>query len=167
MDRRYYRVHFRLDEVDAFLIWFSSDVDGVVVEGDGLVPTFRIEAEMDAFAERRGITFVSEPASEFDFDAVEHWLSKPGDSTIDCNLLLGAWNLFDDVASSMGDEAFVRKSREAPGVYEKMFWGNNLPSVTPTGEHFVPVWSDGEVAEIRRILSEGMTLFRNAVRLIM
>jgi hypothetical protein len=48
--------------------------------------------------------------------------------------------------------------------YDKLFWGNNLPVVTPPGEFYVPAWSDEELAELHRILSDGMRLIRVAVR---
>ena len=164
MDRKHYRVRYRLDGVDSFLIWYSNDWDGVIVEGDGSVPSFRARSALSAYAERWGLAFEAEETSEFDLDAIEHWLSRPEDSPIDCCLFLNAWNLFDDVASSTGGGSFERTSRGASGVYDKLFWGNNLPAVTPPGEHYAPVWADGEVAELHRILGDGMALFRNAVR---
>ena len=120
--------------------------------------------DLGVYAERRGLAFEAEEPSEYDFDAVERWLSRPEDSPIDCRLLLNDWNLFDDVASSTGGEALERTSRGVAFVYDKLFWGNNNPAVTPSAERYVPVWSGEEVAELYRILSDGMALFRNALR---
>ena len=41
-------------------------------------------------------------------------------------------------------------------AYEKLFYGNNLPAVTPDGASFHPLLSDGERAALRALL-------RNAV----
>jgi hypothetical protein len=153
MDREHYQVRYWLDGVDSFLIWYSNDSDGVVVEGDGSVPSFRARSALSAYAERWGLAFEAEEPSEFDLDAIEHWLSKPEDSQINFRLFLNAWNLFDVVAFSTGDGSFGRTSREASGVYDKLFLGNNNPAVTPSGEDYVPVWAEVEVAELHRILS--------------
>jgi hypothetical protein len=164
MDRKHYQVRYWLDGLDSFLIWYSNDSVGVVVGSDHLITTFHARSDLCAYAERLGLTFEAAEPSEFDFDMVERWLSRPNNSPIDCCLLLNAWNLFDDIASCTSGGEFQRTSREASGVYDKLFWGNNLPAVTPPGEHYVPVWADGEVAELHRILSDGMKLFRNAVK---
>ena len=91
-------------------------------------------------------------------------LFLPDSLPIDCSLFLNVWNLFDDVASSTGVGAFERNSREALVVYDKLFWGNNIRAVTPPGEHYVPAWTEGEIAELHRILGDGMALVRNAIR---
>jgi hypothetical protein len=163
MPRKHYELHYRLDGVDSYLIWFSNDPDGVVVEGDGLIPSFISEFDLCAYAERRGLALVSEEPSEFDLDSVEHWLSRPDRAAINCHHFLDAWNLFDDIASSIGNAVFERSSRSAGDVYDKLFWGNNLPAVTPPGKRYVPAWSDRELAELHRILSDGMKMIRDAL----
>jgi hypothetical protein len=166
MARKHYQVRFRLDGVDSYLIWFSNDSDGVVVELDGSVPTFRARSDLCAYAGRRGLALEAEEPSEFDLDAVERWLTRSDPGAIECGLFLDAWNLFGDIASSKGCAAFEGASRSAVVVYDKLFWGNNLPTVTPPGEHFVPAWSDAEVAELHRILSNGMALVRDLGRVM-
>ena len=166
MDLKYYQVRYRLDGVNSFLIWYSNDSSGVVVAGGGSVPSFRTQLDLGVYAERRGLAFEAEEPSEYDFDAVELWLSRPEDSSIDCRLFLNVWNLIDDMATSTGGEAFERTSRGAACVYDKLFWGNNIPAVTPPAECYVPVWSGEEVAKLHRILGDGMALVRNAVRAI-
>jgi hypothetical protein len=166
MARKHYQVRYRLDGAESYLIWFSDESDGVVVELDGSVPTFRTQPDLWTYAERRGLALEAEEPSEFDLDAVERWLSRPDRGAIECAHFLDAWNLFGDIASSKGCAAFETASRSAGVVYDKLFWGNNLPAVTPPGEHYVPAWSDAEVAELHRILSDGMALVRELGRVI-
>jgi hypothetical protein len=166
MARMHYQVRCRLDGADSYLIWFSNDSDGVVVEADGSVPAFRTRTDLSGYAARQGLAFEDEEPGEFDLDAVERCLRRPDPEAIDCSLFLNCWNLFDDIASSLGCAAFQQSSRAAGVVYDKLFWGNNLPAVTPPGERFIPIWSEDQVAEIRRILSDGMALTRESVRVI-
>jgi hypothetical protein len=162
---KYYQLRCRLDGMDLYLIWSSNDdSDGVIVEGDGSVAAFGSRADLRAYAERLGLALEPDESGEFDFDSVESWLGNPVRGAIDCELFLNAWNLIDDVASSTGHLDFGWFSRGAGEVYDMLFWGNNLPVVTPPGEQFVPAWSQGQVAELERILSDGMRLFRDAVR---
>ena len=160
MMRKHYRVRYRLDGLDRYLIWFSDDSDGVVLETGRSVASFRTRSDLDSFAESRGLAFEPGEPAEFDLDSVEAWLREPDGSTVDCDVFLNAWNLFGDIASSRGDASLERSSLSAGRVYGKLFWGCNVPAVTPDGEQYVPSWSDREVAELRRNLSGGIRLMR-------
>jgi hypothetical protein len=39
----------------------------------------------------------------------------------------------------------------AQTIYEKVFYANNLPTITPSGEHYEPEWSGWELEEMSRI----------------
>ena len=167
MAHKHFKVRYRLDGVDRYLIWFSNDSDGVVVQDDGSMVSFRSQSDLDSYAKFRGLKLEPDEPSEFDFDSVERWLSRLDRGSIDCDLFLNAWNLFGDIASSNGNAAFQQSSRAAGRVYDKLFWGNNLPAVTPAGELYVPVWSERDVDELHRILSQGMSSIRNAVSMML
>jgi hypothetical protein len=47
-----------------------------------------------------------------------------------------------------------------PKIYHKLFWGNNLPPVTPEGCHFNPEWSRDELAALAGVLSAGLEMFQ-------
>jgi hypothetical protein len=61
-----------------------------------------------------------------------HWLDDPQADTVDCVLFLLGWNLFWDVATVLG-----RPLRDldpvANKIHDKLFFGNNLPAMTPEG----------------------------------
>jgi hypothetical protein len=78
-------------------------------------------------------------------------------------LLLDAWNLFGDVARSVGVPLDDR-SAERHTLYDKLFAANNLPAVTPPGERYEPRWSESELAGLREVLAEGIQVFRAALR---
>lgn len=165
MDRNFYILDYRLDGMVSHLIWLSNDTDGVVLDGDGKIPAFRELPELRGFAAHLGLTLQAhEPGSKpVDLDEVKRWLEAPK-AGITCEVFLGSWNLFDDVARSVRDSEFMRLSKEASGVYDKLFWGSNLPAVTPPGEHFEPVWSNQEEATLRQVLVRGMTVLRRHLR---
>ena len=78
---------------------------------------------------------------------------------------MAAWNLFSDVAHSMPDKGSAFEHLDSqPTIYDKLFWGNNLPSMTPEGMHYSPEWSAAEVASLAEILSAGLDLFESCIR---
>ena len=88
------------------------------------------------------------------------WCLAPDAAGIDCSSFVDAWNFFDDLAglSDGADTPYIRLSRTRGACYDKLFWGCNLPAVTPAGERFEPVWHAAEVAEIREVLAVGLDL---------
>ena len=46
-------------------------------------------------------------------------------------------------------------------VYDKLFFGNNLPAMTPPGEHYDPTWSDAEIRILCSVIAAGLHLFRS------
>jgi hypothetical protein len=164
MKRKYFVVDCRLDGVASYLIWYNNDVDGLAVRSDGSISLFREPSTLSSYAAQHGLEFEDEVPSVIDLDAIARWLGDPRPDAIDCELFLNAWNLFDDVASSVGCSSFRRDSRRASLPYGKLFWGINIPVMTPSGEHYEPVWSDEEVETIQKILGDGIRLVRLAVR---
>jgi hypothetical protein len=162
MSKTYYRLLYRLDGTDQLLLWFSDEEDGVFTEAPGRVLSFATEARLLSFTDRHGLPVAEEGPILHDLDAVQRWTTDPRAETLDCRDALAAWNLFMDVASSLPVEgaAFVRADSELNLIYEKVFWGNNLPAVTPEGERYEPLWTEDEVSHLAGLLSRGFELFR-------
>jgi len=59
------------------------------------------------------------------------------------------------------DDTFEQLDSRFSEVYEKLFWGNNLPAVTPKGFHFDPEWSPDEIAGLATVLRAGLKLFKS------
>ena len=52
---------------------------------------------------------------------------------------------------------------EAQVIYDKLFWGCNLPSMTPPGMHYEPTWSPEEITTVVEVLHSGLRLLRDAI----
>jgi hypothetical protein len=162
MTQTYYRLWYRLDDADSYLIWFSNDVDGVVTQADGTVPSFHNQDALCTYAIARQIMLDEMEPLLHDLDVVAQWLRRSFSAEVDCDAFLTAWNLFADLAISVNGD-FDRERKRTQHVYEKLFWGNNLPAVTPPGKHYTPLWSDDEVLLMREVLTNGLQLFRKHV----
>jgi hypothetical protein len=155
-----------LDGIRRFLLWRDGgdSPDEVLVQEDETIPLF------DTVAKAREEAPPSDPFSDdvnevpLDLDAARAWCNSPRGETLDCNLLLGTWNLFADVEAIRKHPSFRAMDAAADGPYDKLFLGCNLPAITPEGETYSPVWSDEEVAQIRRVLTVGFDLFLGRVR---
>lgn len=71
-----------------------------------------------------------------------------------CQLLLDGWNTLEDMARSIQislDEQQDDYEREVlRNVYDKLFYGNNLPAVTPSNRNYSPLLSSNERKVMRR-----------------
>jgi hypothetical protein len=162
MSRTYFRLWYRLDGADGYLIWFSNEEDGVVVEADGSAPAFGDLVALHAYADSQHLDVCIEEPILHDLDSVAVWLARPVHA-IDCDAFLSAWNLFADLAASTG-AGFEPDYDRTRHIYHKLFLGNNLPIVTPPGERYVPCWSAAERRILHEVLGAGLALFRARVR---
>ena len=162
MNRQYFNLWYRLDCKDAHLIWFTDEKDGVFVSLEGRVPSFENTEDLLRYAESRGLSVDVEAAILLDLDTLAEWLKQENVESVDCVSVLNAWNLFDDVSRSLGG-AFDADRKLTKKIYDKVFWGNNLPSVTPEGESYHPAWTKRELKIMRELLSSGLSFFRSSV----
>ena len=153
---------YRLDDDDGYLIWYSDEKDGVVVDSGGKVPSFRHAGGLLEYAAAHGLPVAGGDMILHDLDALAGWLQKQELRPADCESLLTAWNLFADVSRSTGG-SFDTDPELTGKIYEKLFWGNNLPGVTPEGKSYRPIWTRRELKLMREVLGFGLSLFRESV----
>jgi hypothetical protein len=121
----------------------------------GSILTFADQDAARRYAHSNLLDLEVEPPIWYDFDAIARWCGTPDVTAIDCDKFLGAWNLLADLG--VGPNSIFRGAdRRATPIYDKLFFGNNLPSVTPPDQSYVPAWSDEEVVELTRLFSLGL-----------
>lgn len=166
MQRDYYLYLYTRNANNRYLICFGDPDGGVLVNAELQVLTLdSIEYLNSIFPLHvQGQRLIETPVFH-DLDAVESKCTSHGPIEIDCALYLTAWNLFSDVARSVGEEGakYLQSDRLLEDHYGKLFFGNNLPTMTPQGEHFTPTWSIEERESIRRHLLLGLNLFDKSI----
>ena len=163
MDREYYILWYRLDGIDSYLIWYSDERDGVFVDASGVIPSFRDVDRLLSYAEKRGISVNSEKPILHNLDVLEEWLRAKDAEKIECNSFNSAWNLFADISRSING-SFDRSQKLTQKIYNKLFWGCNLPSVTPEGEQYHPAWTRRGLEIMHDVLGSGLRMFQSSVR---
>jgi hypothetical protein len=162
---KYFPLLYRLNGEDSYLIWISNENDAVVVDATGSVLTFNDTGAVQAFAGLEHYHLEDEEPALHDLDWVVGWI-KETEKPVNCIEALAAWNLFSDISRSIqrAPSAFEALNSQFPGIYEKLFWGNNLPSMTPEGKHYEPGWSPDELAALTEVLTAGLEMFESATR---
>lgn len=171
-EREYYIAAYRLDYQARYLIWYRTlnsigDQDGVILDSAHRIITFASVTDIRAFAAGKSIDIADEEPSIHNFDCVVRWLSLNGKRTrrlrasgVNCHEFLSCWNLLDDIKRSLTNITATWLPRKELHVYMRLFWGSNLPAVTPPGEHFTPYWLDWETRLMRRVFRERIALLR-------
>ena len=154
-------VEIRLDGRASYLLWVSGeDQDAVLADGDVAV-AFPEPALALRYAAEQSLPVRSEVPTAFDLDEVAAWLRT--DDVPDPVVVLNAWNIFWDVATGTG-RPLGHRSRDQDRVYDKLFWANNLPAVTPEGMTYTPEWTEDELQSLRKVVEDGISLVRSALR---
>jgi|WetSurMetagenome_2_1015567.scaffolds.fasta_scaffold196556_2 hypothetical protein len=162
--RNYYICQFRLNQKDHFIIWFSDEQDGLLLDHNGKFLAWDTLSLAKAYAKKSGISICPEPVDVYDFDAISSWCSEPRISLIHCVHFLNVWNMFSDAASSIGENSiFAAVHKNLKSIYDKLFWGNNLPSLTPEGMSYEPEWSEIEADAIARLFRAGLNDLQRAL----
>jgi hypothetical protein len=165
----YFVFPYRISSEDGYLVWVSDDKDSkkdhFVIDENGNIPSFSSLSDLKHFAAHRSLALSASEPHVLDLDAVIGWLSK-GAEMPDCNELLNAWNAFSDISASCQDNetVFAESNFSNKPIYEKLFWGSNLPAVTPAGERYDPVWSAGEIEALTSIFTAVLDLFTSSTR---
>jgi len=145
-----------------FLLWVSDDwALNRVLASVGQVAWFTDEdsARQYALTQHLALAQKEEPRLH-DLDRAARWLQA--DDEADGRLLLAIWNLAGDVARSVG-EAFEDRGGALDDVYDKLFLGSNLPSMTPPGEPYQPDWTEEELSLLRGRIETAVDLIRSHV----
>lgn len=156
----YYLLPFLLDRAAGVLIWYNNDRDGILVDTHQSLLAFRTPTAADAYAQQHTLLIQPSETTPHDFDAVTYWIAQdPCSPRIACQPFLAMWNLLTDAATSIG-VSFEQQDALTKQIYDKLFWGTNLPAVTPSGQSYTPLWTEAELLRLRDTFQRGMTMFR-------
>ncbi|MCP4697027.1 MAG: hypothetical protein GY862_09275 [Gammaproteobacteria bacterium] len=76
-----------------------------------------------------------------------------------CSILLEGWNFMEDLDKTFGCTLKALKTPILNEMYEKLYYGNNLPSVTPKGKTYNPIWKYEEIKDFKKEMKLAWDLF--------
>jgi hypothetical protein len=162
MSETWYPLALKVGGRTLFLLWVSDDwALNRVLACAGRVVSFSDEESAREYALAENLTLApKEELRLHDLDSAVSWLEA--DTEPDCRLLLAIWNLAGDVARSV-NEPFEDRGEVLDDVYNKLFFGNNLPSMTPAGEQYHPEWTEEELRLLRATIQIAVDLIHSRV----
>jgi hypothetical protein len=167
----HYAFYYRLDATVAILIWHTDDVGSSPDRFETLDPYF-----VDCFPDRITLlrfaetnimgTIVDDDPVVVDLDAALEWAMNPVSTTEHCRNALGVWNLFIDLCATLPDKLGTLKTDidNALEIEQKLFYGSNLPSITPEGEYYKPHWETEDKTILRLVFANGTEALRQSVK---
>ena len=158
-DNMLYPVQIALSGRTFFALWYRSDTDGFLLRTPGKLRTFPERHTAEVFCREQGYT----PSSEESLfsDTV---LAELQSGVVDCQAVLNWWNLLSDLAHTVG-QPFPGDCTHGPtqDLYNKLFYGCNLPALRQDGPLFTPTGNAEERKTMQQVLEAGFSLLRNAL----
>lgn len=154
-----YLVKFQFSKKECYALWYTDDVDGFLLDDNGKIRSFASEEETRLFANREGY-YLDDEIALISSDT----LLSFGREEIDCNVILTYWNIFSDLARSVNCKFLGDNSDgDVEGIYQKLFYGCNLPAIRKDRETFVPEWNESERKRLAEILANGFRILSDAI----
>ncbi|CAN5325096.1 hypothetical protein BH09BAC1_BH09BAC1_27990 [soil metagenome] len=166
----YYIVQIKLDRINYFLLW-GEDEDGIdkFLMDHGKVLHFHNLDNLLLHVKKETIELAVDDGEApnvtdvFDLDKINFWVKHPR-KHIDTNMFNQAWNYAGDLNATIPfDFRKHYKNKVTLKIYDKLFWGLNLPVVTPAGRYYVPLWKHKEVMLLRNVMRDVIEGFRKAL----
>ncbi len=156
------------DDSNYYMIWLQNDDgnDYIFTQNRKII---RFYNEKDAQLKINELGFVYMETVEYDFERLWYWIETgsssqiylPFSEQIDCEFLLNFWNIFSDIAFSVGDD-FEVKSDFSNKIYNKLFYGLNLPAITPEDSEYIPIFDENEIEYLRELMKCGINLLEKS-----
>lgn len=147
--------------MSCYLLYVADEVDSVLT-ADGKLLLFLRLTTLTSYAARLGLTISRVDEQVIDFDKLISWCQQ---TETPCDRVLTAWNLFTDISHSIGQPIpSDQRNRLTDRIYDKLFYGSNLPAVTPEGHCYIPIWLARERTQLVTIMRAGLAMLKaNAV----
>jgi len=129
------------------------------------IPIFSKLKYLKQYAKKHNIKIVNKfKPIPHDLDIVFKWVHT-NKKSLACDEILTAWNFFIDLANTFSFnndnlQAYRKRAPKAYKVYEKIFIGTNLPSVTKNNPPYHPKFNKKELKLIRSVLTYGFKKFK-------
>jgi len=169
MKIEFYPLYYKLNQKNRYLLWemgTDSEDTFYIDKKYRKTPVFSTLKSLRKYAKKRGIKVIkdSKPLVH-NLDSVAFWMKHKAKSDIECDDILTAWNFFIGLANTFKLnnnelQAYRKKSPKAYKVYEKVFTGSNLPSISQNNPPYHPTFNKKELKLIKRVLTYGFKKFK-------
>jgi len=161
MSKEFYIQSYKYKDEIKYLLWYTNDKNGIIT-AENKILSFSSISQIEDYKKINSIDTETYEI-KIDFDNIASWINGKS-STFDIKNILEIWNLFTDISESIDlDFKGDHKSHLTNKIYDKIFYGNNLPSVTPEGKSYSPIWNKFEIKRIKEIFLNGFEMFNKNI----
>lgn len=135
-----------------FYLWESNDdADCFLVENEHVVCFLR-EEDIQQFMEEKSLS-VEDEGTTIEVPAKQELCKLQKDrAELFCSVMLNLWNLAMDIKNSYGPRDSLLDGHKR--LYDKLFYGNNLESLTPAGCKYIPEFTVLEKRQLQAVINE-------------
>ncbi len=153
---RYYICKFILDKMIYYCLW-HSDTDDFFKINEDIVYCNSVE-DIKKIIKNENL-IVGEEIAEYDCEKIEKFSKN---NILSPNEILNFWNILMDLSKSLKVNFIGNdRTKKIDKIYAKLFYGCNLPAITPENEEYIPVWTKKEIRKIKEIIENGLFILRN------
>jgi len=163
---KYYTLWYRLNYQSHYAIWCSDNDGGnYLVSKEDIILYFLSKTELKTYAKTNNIKIEKEIPILHNLDKVRIWLHNIK-SEINCSNFLAAWNLFDDITSSVTVSKKMDKliNHSYYEIYNKLYSGSNIMVSRKSNRRYYPEWDVSEKQIIKKIMQGGFKLVKGKLR---
>lgn len=162
MEKEYYILWYRLQNRDAYLIWYSDETDGVLTDSSDKIISFDTKEQLLEYALKVKIDIKSEILELHNIDLVSEWIKANDPEKINFTEFNNIWNLWTDIANSING-SFYQDSFAIDKIYDKLFWSCDLPTASAEDNRYFPEWTEDELATMKELFSNGINMFQQSL----
>lgn len=135
-----------------FYLWQSNDdADCFLVENEHIACFLR-EEDLRQFMEEKNLS-VEDEGTVIEIPAKQKLCKLQKDRVeLFCSEMLNLWNLAMDIRNSYGPKDSLLDGHKR--LHDKLFYGNNLESLTPAGCKYVPEFTVLERRQLQAVMDE-------------
>lgn len=150
----YYMARLLKDEKAIYAIWYTDEKDGLLVH-EGKLLTFDSADEARQYSEMNGIALEAD-ISEYDLTGLIGLASCPKSPEV-CSTIIDCWNLFSDLAQSLGEPFMGDKDEGLTNdIYTMLFYGTNLKVMKH--DEYLPDFDEEDTQRCREVLQDGLSM---------
>jgi hypothetical protein len=140
-----------------YCLWDDSGtVDLFLIDPDNHIKYFPSIFDLEAFCHKNSLPLCEE-RNKYNLDIIVEWLKTPH-ADIDCDSFLDVWNVVSDLAHSIHEPFCGDDDGEIRSVYNKLFYGCNLPTINTSGKEYIPVWPEDEIIILLQVLKNAVEI---------
>lgn len=154
---------FLLQEQGYYSIWYSDETkDGFLTNNYDLI-TFTSEKTASEFVRFHTSYYKPVTTTIYRMETVKQMIDQQ--RPFDACVMLEFWNIVGDLADSIKAPFCGNLQDDLTNeIYEKLFYGNNLPEINTSGQNYMPQFTDEEWRKLKEILLEAFSVITNAFK---